>query len=232
MKNENRHGSNIAFIDLLFNILLVFVALFIVLLTVIKSENTVQQAAVEDKNEFVITVTWDDGTEDDVDVWVQGPTQNIVSFRSKQAEGMYLQRDDTGKASDSFYGPNGEYITSPLNQEIVNIRKIIPGRYVVNLHMFAKRDPNKATVKLKIIKVNPYSESATTSIEMAVNGEEVTAFIFEVAQDGSILMLPTVPTPFIMSSAFSGGGSYGAYDYSYAPPPSSPPPHRPENGVY
>jgi hypothetical protein len=229
--NNNRHGSNIAFIDLLFNFLLVFVLLFVILFAVIKSETTVPQSAVEDKNEFIITVTWDDGTADDVDVWVQNPSQNVISFRNKQAEGMFLQRDDTGIAADSFFTPDGQYVTVPLNQEIVNIRKIIPGRYVVNLHMFAKRAAEKATVKVKMIKVNPYSETSSTTVEMAVNGEELTVLIFEIAQDGSVTVLPTVPTPFIMLGAFNGG-----HDYSFAPTstPSSrnQRQHSPGDGVF
>ncbi len=48
---------------------------------------------------------------------------------------MHLDRDDLGERNDAIEVA-GRRVLNPLNQEIVSIRGILPGEYVVNLHLY------------------------------------------------------------------------------------------------
>ena len=46
---------------------------------------------------------------------------------------MHLDRDDRGNVNDTI-DFDGKTIDNPLNQEIVTIRVVVPGEYIVNVH--------------------------------------------------------------------------------------------------
>jgi hypothetical protein len=211
MRDKSRHGSTTAFLDLLFNFLLGFVMLFVILLAVIKVESS--KPAVEDKNEFVITVNWNDGDDVDLDMWIKGPTGKIVGFMQKDGDGLFLQRDDLGSMNDDFKTENGETTRIPLNQEIINIRKIVPGTYIVNVHYYRHgKMVNEGTVqkvKVKLIKVNPFREEATVNVDLDTRGAETTVLVFEVFPDGRVVVQPTTPMPFALLPG--GGGGFGSF---------------------
>jgi hypothetical protein len=191
---DSKPSSNITvFLDLLFNFLLGFVMMFIILLAIIRVDAA--KPAVEDKNEFIITMTWTEGEDNDVDLWIKGPTGKVVGFRQREGDGMFLQRDDLGNTNDFFIGTDGKLVIVPLNQEIINIRKIIPGTYVVNAHFFRSRGKQPEVAEFKLIKINPYSEVVTTKVELPAQGVELTAIVFEVLEDGTVRVLPTVQQP-------------------------------------
>src|SRR6195952_4204143 len=50
---------------------------------------------------------------------------------------------------------NGRTIQNPLNQEIVTIRGIVPGEYVVNAQEFLAPTTQKVPVSVKVEKLNP-----------------------------------------------------------------------------
>ena len=76
------------FHDLLLNFLLVFMVLFILAILFIKPP--VETKKVDAKAEYLITLEWDDNSENDLDIWVRDPLNNIVSFRNKSAGLMFL----------------------------------------------------------------------------------------------------------------------------------------------
>ena len=65
------YGSQIAFIDLLFNTLVGFVFLFVLAFILINP--VAKKANVEVIEEFIITTQWPDNSEDDIDTWVKDP---------------------------------------------------------------------------------------------------------------------------------------------------------------
>ena len=50
---------------------------------------------------------------------------------------MHLDRDDLGDKNDKIYLPDGSMIKVPQNQELLTIRGIVPGEYVLNIHMYS-----------------------------------------------------------------------------------------------
>jgi hypothetical protein len=175
----------VGFTDLLFNALLGFVVMFVLAYLLINP--IAKTGAVDAKAEFLITLSWPDGRREDVDLYVEDPSGNLVWFRTREAGLMHLDRDDLGRSNDVIRVA-GRDIVNPLNQEIVSIRGIQPGEYVVNLHLYraqADQQPVPATVKVE--KLNPRVEVVFYGeFELVRPREERTAVRFRVATDGKV----------------------------------------------
>lgn len=170
------------FTDLLFNALLGFAFLFLVSIMFINPIAKLGNAVL--KAEYIITVSWPDQRTDDVDLWVQDPNGRTVSYLSKDAGWLHLDRDDRGDLNDSIE-VNGEKIIHPVNQEIVTIRGIVAGEYTVNLFLYDNhsRAPIETTVKVE--RVNPEFElKYIDKVVLARQESEITALRFHLAADG------------------------------------------------
>ena len=163
LRRIRTYGSQIAFIDLLFNTLVGFVFLFVLAFILINP--VAKKSNVEVIAEFIITTTWPDNSADDIDTWVRDPAGNIVGFKQKDRGLMNLDRDDLGRANDTIETLNGEKILVRQNIEHVTIRGIIPGEYIVNVHLY-RRSPRHEVleedyfenipVRVNVEKLNPY----------------------------------------------------------------------------
>ena len=135
--NNEKYKSTIGFTDLLFNILVGFAFLFIIAFLLIKPE--AKKHDFERRAEFVIVMEWNDDQPDDIDLYVQDPTGKKVSFRTPIMNFMYLDKDDLGYANDVVYNANGTVTKVNINREVVTIRGIIPGEYIINAHHYSTR---------------------------------------------------------------------------------------------
>ncbi len=140
------------FTDLLFNALLGFTFLFLVAIVLINPAT--QTGAVDPKAEFIITATWPEDRPDDVDLWVEDPRGEIVSYLQRDAGWMHLDRDDRGEINDTVV-IDGRKVVYPINQEIVTLRGTMPGEYVVNLYYYQSVSGAPVPVSLKVERVNP-----------------------------------------------------------------------------
>jgi len=152
MQRRDYH-NNTAFLDLLFNCLVGFVFLFVVAFLLIKPD--VKDASIKTKAEYVITMTWPLEDFNDVDIWLMDPATNLISFKSQEAGLAHLDRDDLGRSNDTFILPDGRVISYPYNQEILTIRGIIPGEWVLNVHMYNNNTKQPSDVTIRIDKLNP-----------------------------------------------------------------------------
>lgn len=168
------------FTDLLFNSLVAITFMFFLAFAMINP--IAEQGKIDPKAEYLITVTWADGSEDDVDTYVEDPAGNIVWYSNREAGLMNLERDDRGMFRDVIL-MNGEEMSNELNQEIVSIRGKVDGEYIVNVvHYIANAGPLPVSVKVE--KLNPvvqviYYETLTLS----GTGDEITAVRFTMAGD-------------------------------------------------
>ena len=126
------------FYDMLFNMLIAFVFCFIVALLAMNPKSS-KAGDVPAKAEFIITMSWPDYDPNDLDAWVRNPAGEVVWFRNREAGLMHLDRDDRGLSNDTIT-VNGQRIVNPLNQEVVTLRGIAPGEYVVNAHYYESKD--------------------------------------------------------------------------------------------
>jgi hypothetical protein len=180
-----RHSDiGVGFTDLLFNALLGFVVMFILAYLLINP--IARTGVVDSKAEFLITLTWPDGRPEDVDLYVADPADNLVWFRQREAGLMHLDRDDLGQRND-FVDVAGRRIANPLNQEIVSIRGIVPGEFVVNVHLYRKHDGGAVPATIKVEKLNPRVELVFYDTVMLLEqGDERTAVRFALGADGRV----------------------------------------------
>ncbi len=179
------------FTDLLFNALLGFTFLFLVAIMFMNPE--AKSGIIDPKAEYIITVTWKDNSPDDIDTWVEDPDGNVIWFRNPQAGLLHLDRDDRGMVND-FIIVNGEEIVNPLNQEVVTIRGVVKGEYVVNVHYYATETSKPVEVTVRLDKVNPKLEVIYyNTVTVEKKGDERTVLRFKIGHEGTITDINFLP---------------------------------------
>ena len=204
MDSNVRFKSSIGFIDLLFNILLGFAFLFIVAFLLIKPES--KKKDFDRRAEFVIILEWNHDAADDLDLYVQDPMGARVSFRLPRVNYMHLDKDDLGKANDTIVNADGSRSTVMINREVVTIRGIMPGEFIINAHYYSTRDysgrpvefgetkisankPKKnLTVKVELHKLTPYTILWTGEKQFTQKGQEETFLRFRIDDKGNLVL--------------------------------------------
>ena len=195
---KRNYHTDMAFLDLLFNTLLCFAALFVLAFVLINPSQ--EQNNVESKAEFLITITWPEGMDNDVDVYVEDPVGHLVAFMRREDGLMHLDRDDLGQRNDVIQTPFGS-VESNENKEIVTLRGIVPGEYVVNVHMYMERANAQATpVTIQLEKLNPYRMITLKERTLTITGDEKTAFRFTLDRSGEVIEVNELPKTLLPES--------------------------------
>jgi hypothetical protein len=170
---------------MLFKALQVIAFLFFIALMAISPED--KDGKIDSKAEFIITMDWPDNHPDDVDLYVQDPAGNIAWYRHREAGFMVLERDDRGGAND-FILVNGKKISSPIREEIVTIRGLMPGEYTVNVSHFAATTGQPVPVNVKVQKLNPHTMVVFDDhVTVDHTGDEKTACRFTLDGKGEVI---------------------------------------------
>ena len=169
------------FQDMLFNALLSFTFMFLVAFMLINPAS--QDAKIDPKAEFLITVTWPDNHPDDIDLYVQDPQGGLVWYKGREVGLMHLDRDDRGNFRDTVL-IDGVRIQNPLNQETVSLRGYMTGEYIVNVHQYlATVATDRVPVSVKVEKLNPvvtlvyyatidlYEQNEETAVRFRLDGQ-------------------------------------------------------------
>jgi hypothetical protein len=198
--SRHREWSRIAFLDLILNALLVFIALFIVaFLQINEKTEDKEKKSVDTDGAYIIIVTWEDKSGDDVDVYVRDPAGDIVFFQDKESGLMHLERDDLGVRNDQII-KDGQIITVQKNEERVILRGVITGEYIVNIHMYLKDNPYIAKVKVRLIKIKGGARDIIgRELELSYKGDEKTAFRFTVNVEGEVTNINYLPKSLVSS---------------------------------
>ena len=204
MFDKEKYKSTIGFTDMLFNVLVGFAFLFIVAFLLIKPEQ--KKEDFERRAEFVVVMEWNHDQPDDIDLYVQDPTQAKVHFRLPIVNFMYLDKDDLGFANDVVKYQDGTTKKVNINREVVTIRGIIAGEYVINAHYYSSREwtrlgqlttntdiPSRKvdkkndplTVKIELHKVDPYKIMWVGEKKFFKKGQEETFVRFSIDKDGN-----------------------------------------------
>ena len=179
------------FIDLLFNTLMGFSFLFLVSLLFINP--IADQAKVEKQAEYIISATWPQDLEDDIDLWMRAPTGHTVSYLEKETGWLHLERDDRGELNDTLL-IDGKEEVHPINQEIITIRKRTTGEYIVNLFYYTKKSRKPVPVDIRVDRINPKYETVyRQTVNLDKVNEEQTAVRFTIKEDGSVHKISKLP---------------------------------------
>lgn len=172
---------------------------FFFVLAVLFMNPEAKKGIIDPKAEYIITTTWEDDNPDDVDLWVEDPKGNIIWFRNREAGLVHLDRDDRGMLNDTLEAA-GQTVTNPLNQEVVTIRGVIPGEYVVNLHYYATETGQAVKAAVRLDKVNPTLKVIDyTKLTLERKGDEQTAMRFTLDADGNVTDINRTYKPIVIT---------------------------------
>ena len=159
---------------------------FFFVLAVLFMNPEVKKGLINPKAEYIITTSWEDGSPDDIDLWIEDPKGNLVWFRNREADLVHLDRDDRGMLNDTLEN-DGKTFSNPLNQEVVTIRGIVPGEYVINLHYYASETGKPVETSVRLDRVNPTLKVIHYGkLWLDKKGEEKTALRFALDSDGNV----------------------------------------------
>ena len=189
-----RFANLLSFIDLLFNLMLGSLAMFLLSLQMMAPIVKKINEDVPRSADVVVRMEWQGSSDHDIDLWVKGPTGEVSGFQSKESPTMHLERDNLGTDTN---------LTQPghINEEMVSIRQVSAGWYVVNVHYYTDRtDSRKPEVKWSVTQMKPVMTTiATGTLTLNHKGEEKTAIRFLVNDKGQVIdSETTIQTPFIM----------------------------------
>lgn len=216
--DRNKYNSRVGFTDLLFNLVIGFVYLFVIAFILINP--ITKKGDVVKKADYLIILEWDHHLNDDIDLWVKDPNGNTVAFINKQAGLMHLEKDDLGFSGDDVRHGQKVVKTIFLNREVVTLRGVVAGEYQVMAHVYNKMytvhngSPTKdlpGTITLQIIKINPYNEVYTSKYPYSEVGQEISLVRFRLTEDGAWLGHNNMDSSIITRSQVDASRPRGAY---------------------
>ena len=216
MKNyKNYHGSNISFIDMLFNIIIAFVLMFF--FAIINMNPSASKKAPEAKADIIITLSWPDKSPHDIDLWLKTPAGPAIYYGSRENSFISLDRDDRG-ASNNFIIKDGVKEMIDTRREVISFRGKASGRYVVNAVFYMAKDETgepmntdvrniaPVPVTVEMLQINPvYKILAKKVVFLTKTMEEKTAFSF-IINGEDITIDSETEEKFIQNSIGFGGG--------------------------
>ena len=199
--NNEKYKSTIGFTDLLFNILVGFAFLFIIAFLLIKPES--KKKDFDRRAEYIIVMEWDAGAKDDIDLYVEDPLGGIASFRHPTVNFMHLDKDDLGSRNDTTVMADGSTTTIRINREVMTIRGIVPGEWIINGHYYSSyeyasghgdsviisksKEGYSITVRVELHRVNPYQILWVGEKKFTTKGQEETFLRWRIDKMGGIL---------------------------------------------
>jgi hypothetical protein len=214
MRNNSKYyGNNISFVDMLFNIIIVFALIFFA--AVLLMNEPAKKKDLEAKADIIVTMSWPDLSPHDIDLWIKVPDGLPIGYTHKENSYLFLERDDLG-ISNNYVIKDGEKTALSPRREVASFRGKIPGRYVINVQFFMGKtvdgkgltaneyDGISIPVEVELIQINPvYKVLGKKTITLTQNKEERTAFAFIIRDDIVTELSTEIEEPFIFRNSFS-----------------------------
>jgi hypothetical protein len=189
---HKKYDFRTAFIDLLINVLTGMVFLFMITTLLITTKVKDEDAGIKKDAQYIISMSWPNNINCDVDIWVRDPNNSVVSYQAKDVGVMHIERDDQGWVNDLMTYLKLEPSQQLNNNETWVLRGKMAGKFTVNIHLYSCAVNDKAVpigqpmevpVTLELTKLNPNIKKVLSrTITLKKVWEEVTAFNF--ALDG------------------------------------------------
>lgn len=168
---------HLAFRDVLFNVIISFMLIMIIIMGMIQEEKTSKEDSMA-MGSIVATLTWPDGDQD-LDLWVNGPNEpKPIGYSNKAGENIDLLRDDMGNISDIL----------PLNYENAIVRNLQAGTYTFNIHCYRCMSgfPIKAVLEVRINRLEGPPYVTTRMVDILYEGQETTVIAFDMDSRGYV----------------------------------------------
>jgi hypothetical protein len=192
-------------VDFLLGLVVVFVVLFQLSLVVANDDAAkAKQEHLKNASLYLIKMSWPGDSDDDVDLYVCDPSHHLVFFKTLQSGLLSLDRDDTGRGSNTVSLPDGRQVISAWNEERVTVRGIIEGEYIVNVHMYRKSCSTPTKVEVSLYKTDSSEDIMVHQkvVTLSAERQEETAFRFTLTKDGNIVDINELPKSFVGHTNF------------------------------
>lgn len=155
--------------DLLFTLLMCFVCLFF--LAFVMVNEPAKDATAKNDNNILITMRWE--TNNDMDLHLKLPDGRRIFYANRDEPPAHLDVDvvawrryhregyNSDMSHEDYYDDYGEYAEEhapqedeyviKLNEEIITIRNVLAGEYVVNVHYFSDRGYGTKPIEVEIV---------------------------------------------------------------------------------
>jgi hypothetical protein len=182
-----------AFVDIVFNGLALMTAMAAIAF-VEMNPKVMKVPALGTDGKYAIVMTWEDGSDADIDVYVRDPDGNTVWYKNRDTGLMNLEYDDRGLQSDQIRTRAGDSISVEKNQERVILRGVVPGEYIVNVKVFSMGNMKSANVIVKLYRLRgDDAELFSKGVRLASDQEEKTAFRFTLTSSEEVKDLNELP---------------------------------------
>lgn len=155
-----------------------------------KEPKKAEDASLVKKAEFVIMMNWDDKRDIDMDLWVMynNKKSRPVFFDNKKEDHIILEHDDRGLSTDLTQTDDGKTKQIYINEEIISIRGIVPGEYIINANAYSGdlSGQNPLDVTIKIIKLNPYQLVDQYTHKYTERSQERTYAVITIDETGKV----------------------------------------------
>jgi uncharacterized protein YfaP (DUF2135 family) len=186
----------IPYLDLSNTLFFFFVALFAIALLAISDAD--ERKKIDTTAKLLVTLTWRDGSSNDVDLSLKVPNNDVVWFRKRQASFASLDHDNLGIGNTTVLDGDGNPVTAAGRDEVVYIRQTMPGTYVVNVNLYGQYGGEAEPVNVTLASVDPvYRQVITRKLTLTEKHEEHTAFRFTVDARGNVTSTDLVEELFI-----------------------------------
>lgn len=185
MSRRRTLDRGMAMRDLLFNLSLAFSVIMIIALLMIgneKREDVVRPA------EYLITMTWNDESPNDVDLHLLYDGEDWVNYKveDREKKHIFLERDDRGYTNDFYENESGEKVPLKLNREVITLRTKTDGHYALSAHMYQVFDNYGGdsflpeNVVIEVLQLNPYRIIAVVEKTLATRRMEMPMLTFDI----------------------------------------------------
>ena len=131
--------------------------------------------------DFVLRVVWPLGRDTDIDVYVKGPSKQVVWYSAKDAGPFSIDRDDLGARRDS----------GPINQEIVSFRSPPNGSYYVSVHNYREGEPSSEGIVALELEGRDGRKLWHKEVEIPVYNQEIAVAEFLFSEQKFVKAYPS-----------------------------------------
>jgi hypothetical protein len=205
---RSRYRADIAFLDMIFNMLMRVAFLLVVYLIIAQIDQKNKDAeSPPEKVDMLVQFEWDDDTYVDMDLWTRGPTGTIIFYNARQGGLMSLDRDDRGNATDTQI-VNGKVVGTHFRKEVLVVHNILAGEYVFNGYYYSRNDLTPIVhAKITIFLFSPtMTQVYQATHEFTQPGQEFT--YVHLFFDEHKNLLRTETEPFVQLNTSVGSDSH------------------------
>lgn len=161
----------LAYIDMLTCLFAIFIALFFL------SSEEVSKGNIKDVSQFIAEIDWSKDSNSDVDIWMKAPDGSVTSFRqTSHNNSISLDVDDLALAKVDI-----------IRREVISVKTILPGHYIVNAMLYTKRDRDPVEVTGRLTKLQPFNIFYEEKFVLSRTSEEKTIVEFDVDPNGNVV---------------------------------------------